>query len=169
MKGNFLRKLRPLVFQNDPNQFDRQSIENSEILPDSNIPLSHRISIGTIANVMTALWRARQKMITPEGQPLEEMKRPYRDIQSAWDLLIEMGIEVYDPINNPFDSGQEIIVKAFQPVPGLTKETVIETIKPAIYFKTTPIQLAEVYVGTPETSNKDGDNVGDNSQLTQES
>jgi hypothetical protein len=39
---------------------------------------------------------------------------------------------------------------SFQPTVGLTRDMIIETIKPTIYFKDNLVQTGEVIVGTPE-------------------
>ena len=43
-------------------------------------------------------------------------------------------------------------VLAFQPTPGLTRERIVETIKPTIYFADQTLQMGEVIVATPEDS-----------------
>lgn len=106
-----------------------------------------------LADVATGLWRLRQKMLQPgTDQPLEEMRRAYRPFASAWDALIEAGITILDHTDTPFNSGLLLRVLAFQPTPGIVRETVIETIRPTIYYKQQLLQPGEVIVGTPERS-----------------
>lgn len=103
------------------------------------------------ADIGTGLWRLRQKLVKPgTTQPLDEMRRPYRHLESVWDALAQAGVEIQDHTDKPFDSGMSLKVVSFQPTPGLERERVIETIKPTIYFKGKSIQMGEVIVGIPE-------------------
>jgi len=105
-----------------------------------------------LADVGTGLWRLKQKMIRPgTDQPLDEMRRAYRHLESVWDALSQAGTEIQDHTESPFDPGMAIKVIAYQPTPGLNREKVIETIKPTIYHKGKAIQMGEVIVGRPET------------------
>jgi hypothetical protein len=107
-------------------------------------PLLRDIGIG--------LWRLRQKMVEPgTDRPLEEMRRAYRHCQSVWDALSEAGVEIQDHTGDPYDSGLSLSVLAFQPMPDLERERIIETVKPSIYYKKHRIQMGEVIVGRPES------------------
>ncbi len=89
-------------------------------------------------------------MIEPEtGKPLEEMKRAFRHLQATWDILADAGIEIQDHTGVLFDSGMSIKVLAFQPMADIDRETVIETIRPTVYFRSQRIQMGEVIVGRP--------------------
>jgi hypothetical protein len=104
-----------------------------------------------LADIGTGLWRLKQRMVKPgTSQPLDEMHRPFRHLESVWDALIQGGAEIRDHTDEPFDPGLSLKVVSYQPTPGLGRERVIETIKPTIYFKGTPIQMGEVIVGRPE-------------------
>lgn len=104
-----------------------------------------------LADIGTGLWRLRQKMVKAgTNQPLDEMRRPYRHLESVWDALVQAGAEIHDHTDTPFDPGMSLKVVSYQPTPGLGRERVIETIKPSIYFKGKAIQMGEVIVGQPE-------------------
>lgn len=110
---------------------------------------------GLFARIGTHLWRLRSKLIEPGAQaPRDEFKRAYRHLEAAWDALAETGVEVIDPSGRPFDPGLSLKAVAFQPVPGLPRATVIETLKPTILLKGLLIQTGEVIVGTPEESGR---------------
>lgn len=103
-----------------------------------------------LADIGTGLWRLKLKMLKPGGdQPLDEMRRPYRHLESVWDALTQAGVEIKDHTDTPFDDGMAIKVISFQPTPGLGRDRIIETIKPTIYFKERHIQMGEVIVGSP--------------------
>ena len=104
-----------------------------------------------LANVATGLWRLRKKMIDPDtNQPFESMRRAYRHFESVWDALTQEGLVVTDHTGSLFDSGLAIRVLAFQPVRGLAREQVLETIKPSVYFRNRRLQVGEVIVGRPD-------------------
>jgi len=108
-------------------------------------------NVRLLAGLATGLWRLRQKMIDPgSGQPVDPMRKAYRHFESVWDTLAGEGVKVYDNTGEPFNQGKALRVRAFQPMPGLGREMIAETIKPTIYFKNELIQQGEVIVGTPE-------------------
>ena len=103
-----------------------------------------------VTGVATNLWRLRQKMVAPgSDRPLDEMRRAFRHLQSAWDVLADAGVEIQDHTGAAFDIGQSLHVIAYQPTPGLSDEQVIETIKPSVYYGGRMVQMGEVIVGTP--------------------
>jgi hypothetical protein len=105
-----------------------------------------------LAEVGTGLWRLRQKMLQPgTDRPLEDMRRAYRHFESVWDALARDGVKIYDHTGEDFDAGRSIKVLAYQPTAGLSRERVLETIKPTIYVNDDRVQMGEVIVGTPES------------------
>ena len=106
-----------------------------------------------LADLSTGLWRLRQKMVQPgTNDPLDEMRRAYRHLESTCDVLAEAGVQILDHTNELIPEGGIYALKtiAYQPTPGLTREHVIETIKPTVYYKNQMIQMGEVIIGTPE-------------------
>lgn len=103
-----------------------------------------------LADIATELWRLRDKMRQPgTDQPLAEMRRAYRSFESAWDALMEAGVTIEEHTNSLFVAGLSLRVLAFQPTPGIARETVIQTLRPSVYYKQQLIQAGEVIVGTP--------------------
>jgi hypothetical protein len=122
-------------------------------MPDINATLQERLKF--LADVGTGLWRMRRNMVSTdfrnllEARPLEEMRKPFRWLVSTWDVLKESGLEIQDHRGDRYISGQS--VKAhFEAAPDLHEDTIIETIKPTIYFDGKIIQMGEVVVGTPD-------------------
>lgn len=104
----------------------------------------------TLAELCTELWRLRRKMLEADRpQPRTEMADAYRHVEAAWDLLADAGLTIDDPTGRPFDSGMPLKALAFQPTAGLTRETVVETIRPTIFLRDARLQMGEVIVGTP--------------------
>jgi hypothetical protein len=104
-----------------------------------------------MATIATNAWKAKTKMLdSATGEVRDDMKRVYRHIEGIMDSLEEMGIEVKDHTGDTFDYGLLLKVVTTQPTPGITKEKVIETIKPTVYCqKTSIIQRGEVVIATP--------------------
>ena len=111
---------------------------------------SPRIFVKDVIDIATQAWRARSKMIDPlSGEPREEMKRVCRHVEAILSSLAVMGFELKDHTGDGFDYGLPLRVVGTQPTAGLTRETIIETLKPTIYWKNRIIQSGEVIVGTP--------------------
>ena len=111
------------------------------------------VQVRLLADVGTGLWRLRQKMVkSGTDRPLEEMRRAYRHLESVWDALVKAGVEIRDHTGEPVPEGgiYALRVIAFQPTPGISREKVIETIRPTIYYEDQMIQMGQVIVGTPE-------------------
>ncbi len=125
-----------------------------QLSPSSPHPDHERLRM--LAELGVGLWRLRQKMVEPGTErPREEMRRAYRHLESVWDVLAEAGVSIQDHTQEAFDPGMSLRVIAFQPVAGLRREQVIETIKPTIYYQGQIIQMGEVIVGAPENSASD--------------
>ncbi|GAA4075660.1 hypothetical protein [Actinomadura miaoliensis] len=104
-----------------------------------------------VADVATSIWRLRGKLAE---SPVEPPRAVVRHLESAWDALAEAGVQVQDHLNAPFDSGLALTVVAFQPTPGLSREQVVETVRPSVYLHDRVVQRGEVIVGTPVPSDQ---------------
>jgi len=108
---------------------------------------------GSLAGLATQVWRAKVRIIDPEtGAPREEMRRVYRHIESAYDVFGQMGLTIKDWMNQPYDAGLPVKVLAFQPTPGLERDTVLESVRPSVIWKDRLLQLGEVIVGIPPSA-----------------
>lgn len=155
-----LRQLRyPKEFRIEPSLWSPEILQALQNLVTVAVPAQAAKSAvdevayaRLLADMATNLWRLRQRMLQPgTSQPLEEMRKAYRSFEAAWDTLMGAGIEILDHTGNPFNSGLLLHVLAFQPVPGVAQETVIETIRPTVYYRQQIIQPGEVIVGTPDS------------------
>jgi hypothetical protein len=114
-----------------------------------------------LADLGTHLWRLRGRMVVEEtGEPKEEVRRAYRYLQSAWQDLMEMGIEIQDHVDCEYAPGMALKVLAFEPQEGITSETIVEVIKPSIYFQGKVIQMGEVIVAMPKGEGDPDDATG---------
>ena len=77
------------------------------------------------------------------------MRKPFRWLVSTWDTLKECGLEIQDHTGDRYISGQSLKAH-FEATPNLHEDTIVDTIKPTIYFDGKIIQMGEVVVGTPD-------------------
>ncbi len=111
---------------------------------------SQGISIKEFAYIATQAWKARTKMLDPtSGEAREDMKRVIRHIDAILSTIRDIGFEIKDHTGEGFDYGQPLRLVATQPTAGLAKDTVLETLKPTIYWRGQIIQTGEVIVGIP--------------------
>ncbi len=105
-----------------------------------------------MADIATNVWKANAKMLDVSGEVRDEMKRVHRHIASVLESLHEIGLEVKDHTGDAFDYGLPLKVVTTQPTQGITRESVIETIKPTIYWQQQIIQMGEVVIATPAST-----------------
>jgi hypothetical protein len=113
--------------------------------------------LGTaLGNLATHVWRAKNKMVDAKtGQPHEEMRRAYRHVEASIETLTQMDVTLNDWLNQSYDAGLPVKVLTFQPTPGLTRDTIVEAVRPAVVWKNQLLQLGEVIVGIPVAANPD--------------
>ena len=120
--------------------------------PEVDLPRTSRREeelLDMAADVGTLVWRIQQRLagIDELAKPLQRLSR---DVERTWDALTQGGIEIKDHTGGDYDGGMALRVITSQPVPGLTRRQIIETLKPTVYYKDRIIQMGEVVVGVPE-------------------
>jgi len=127
----------------------RSETHNQELESERRVLLQPRSTIW--ADMANALWVIDQKTRDPSTAERREEFRPIaRHIDRLAECLAEIGIETQSHTNQVFDSGQSLEVIAFQPTAGISKELVVETIRPTVYLKGHRVQIGQVIVATPE-------------------
>jgi hypothetical protein len=105
--------------------------------------------------VATNAWRLRTRLIDrhsgeiKEDVSKEDVKKMARYIESIYEAFAEIGIEIKDKTGEAFDYGLPEKVVTAQPQEGLTRERIIETLRPTIYWKEKLAQQGEVIIATP--------------------
>jgi hypothetical protein len=120
------------------------------VAPAAQAPVDDSHTQQFLAQLCTALWRARSKMVDASGQPTPEVRRAYRHVQASWDLLREYGLEVLDHTDEPYDSGQALKVLSLEKRTDIAQARVLETVVPTVYLRSQSIQMGEVIVLVPE-------------------
>ena len=104
-----------------------------------------------LASIATNAWKARVRL--KDSGTVEEsgvLKRLNIDLDKIWDVLVdELRMEIIDHTGNDFDYGMVLKVVTTQPMAGIKKERVIQTLKPTINWRNKKIQIGEVIVATP--------------------
>lgn len=117
----------------------------------SGATISQEINKEFLAEVSIGAWRLKKKMTDPKtGEPLNEMSRAYRHLESIITTIEREGIEIQDHDGQPFDAGLSLKVLTYQPLPNIDKEFIYDTIKPSVYLKGERILMGEVIVATSQ-------------------
>ena len=110
---------------------------------------------SSLAALATHVWRTKGKMVdSATGEPKEDSKRAYRHVEASIETLAQMGVTINDWLDQPYDPGLPVKVLTFQPHPGVTRDTVIEAVRPTVIWREQLLQLAEVVVGIPGNTEK---------------
>jgi len=137
------KALAPTTCARDSMVQPSESIQTVEVLPDS--------VIQALSAIATNAWRARNKMVNREsGEVKDEMKHVLRHIEAIFEALSLIDVLVEDMKGRPYDSGMALKVVGYEPTPNLSKEQIVDEIKPTITLQGQRIQMGEVIVGTPE-------------------
>src|SRR5271154_266187 len=101
-----------------------------------------------LADLATGIWRLRQRLPALDIAP-DQQRRTVRDGEALWRRLQEGGLQIIDHTGEVYDATKSLRVIAFEPAAQLTREQILETIKPTIYYHQEWIQTGEVVVGMP--------------------
>lgn len=136
--SGMLREIGKLIDSHPPGKDVSSSVEDAE-------------QTRYIAEIGTGLWRIRRSLVPAgEKEPAEANRRTLRFVESTWDALSQGGVEVVDHDGDIISGGEAVRILAFQPMEGILREQVLETIRPTIYYRGKLVQRGEVIVGKPE-------------------
>jgi len=142
--GEFLREQGMLPSDLEKTTRGGEGVRHIHVLPPPFVKMM--IAVATNA------WQLKRKMTVGDGGEVkEEFKRLYRHVDAIYDSFVPLGLEVKDRTGEAFDYGLPEKVITSHPTPGITKERVIETKKPTIYFRGNILQAGEVVIATPES------------------
>jgi hypothetical protein len=105
---------------------------------------------AALVDAAMGLWRTQRRLDGLDGADAALARSLRRHMTVAWKGLAQMDVEVQDHEQEPFDSGLPLEALAIQPEPGLTRETIIETVAPTILRSGRRIQMGQVIVGRPK-------------------
>jgi hypothetical protein len=117
--------------------------------PAAAAPSSPSPELGPVyAELATHVWRTRNRL---GDAPPDVLRRALRHLDGATETLRQLDVTMKDWLNEPYDPGLPLKVIAFQPSQGLVRDTVIEVVRPAVYWQNRLVQSGEVVVGRPVT------------------
>ncbi|WAL64633.1 hypothetical protein ORV05_27255 [Amycolatopsis cynarae] len=102
-----------------------------------------------LAEAATNLWRAQRRLAGDGERTSSRERQAGRYLRTVRDALAEAGLVVQDHDGDTFHPGRSLEALLFQEEPGLTTETVLETVRPSVYFHDRRIQMGQVIVGSP--------------------
>jgi hypothetical protein len=125
-------------------------------VPSLDVYTANSDALGKILlSTATNTWRIRSRMVDREtGEPVEaishdEVKKICRYIEAIFASLTSVGFEVKDRTGEQFDYGLPEKVITAEPQAGITRDTVLRTLKPTIYLRNQIVQQGEVEIAIP--------------------
>lgn len=104
---------------------------------------------AALVKAASELWRARRRF-NRNGEPSTARdKQTGRLLDKCAEALDDAGLRIQDHEGAEFNPGWTVEVLAYQEEMALRVETVIQTVRPAVYLHRRLIQVEQVVVGTP--------------------
>lgn len=119
---------------------------------------------GALAEAATNLWRARRKLAQGNNRQSNNRqgndrqgndaqgKQAARYLRSCAEALASAGLTVQDHDGETFHAGRSVDVLLYSDDEQVTVETIVETVRPAVYHHDRRIQTAQVIVAVPPNS-----------------
>ncbi|MGW0890732.1 hypothetical protein [Saccharopolyspora sp. NPDC002578] len=159
MRGNIRQRRFPPEFRIEPAAVAAEPAPSTAapvVAPEQAVEPQAVVDLTdpVLAEVVTHLWRTTRKVLG-EGTEPDRSRRPgVRHLRAAWEALAAAGIEAHDHDRLDFDPGMALDVSAYEPRPGITREVVVETVRPSVYRADRCIQVGQVIVGRPKGDNE---------------
>ncbi len=127
--------------------------------PPQAIRLSAEVFTKSLTALGTNAWKMKVRLMDGD-EPRDELKKDdlkklMRNVDSMFEALSALGLEVRDRTGEPFDYGLPDKIVSSSPRAGLTRELIVETIRPTIYWQNQIAQTGEVVIATPLEKEKD--------------
>ncbi len=110
-----------------------------------------------MADLATRLWRIRAGLVVPGSDaPYKNVSRSFRYLERLIDMLEKQNIRIIDKTGDFYDPGMMMEVITSEPMKGIPRDIIKETLEPMIMKEDRIIQTAKVVVGIPlEPDNKE--------------
>ncbi len=119
------------------------------IISEASLPPALRDDLHFFRTLCTRLWRFERQLVkVAQTEPSESHDRLTRRFESIIEALRDAKIEIIDHDGEKYDSGLNLSVLQFEPREELSREMVIETVKPSLIVRGIRIP-GEVIVGQP--------------------
>ena len=100
----------------------------------------------SLGHLATLIWRLKEKAARLDRAIDRNLALA---VDAAWAGLAKAGLEVKVHDGEPVTGGEAFHVLVYEPVDGLDREQVRETIKPTVFYQGVRVQDGEVVVGRP--------------------
>ena len=118
--------------------------------PRKELDADSRHLLHVIASVATAVWRMKTKLEAESKAELPaELRHLPRHVQAAWDALTSGEIEIRDHKGDRYDPGMAVHPVTYSPDSSVPPNTIVETLKPTVFWKDVLIQRADVILASP--------------------
>ena len=130
--------------------FDQEPQGSPEASPSAEPTLQKAVIMNA-----NQIWRISSVVIDPETKEAREELRPQeiRKVAKAIEALMAtfqgLGIQIKDRLGEPFNPGLPDQVVTEEPREGLTREQIIRTIHPTIFWNETMVQRGAVDIAVP--------------------
>ncbi|WP_158848838.1 hypothetical protein [Saccharothrix deserti] len=104
---------------------------------------------GELSAAATNLWRARRKIAKSGVAESRDGKQVARYLRATQEALDQAGVVIQDHDGLEFHPDLLIEVMAVTEDPSLTRDVVVETIRPSVYLGDRRIQMGQVIIGGP--------------------
>jgi hypothetical protein len=145
VRGDYERVVAALTALPDP----------QDTAPDNTVADGPPADDDSLADAAIGLWRAQRRITAEDPDGTSRLTRQLgRFLDKAWTGLAGVGITVHEHDDEPFHDGLALKVLAREPRPGLSRETVVETVSPSVLRADQVIRPGEVIVGYPERKDR---------------
>jgi len=139
----------------------RDLLQQAHVLQAQRVPVQTQVVeklpdsfVKAMTTIATNVWRIRSKVIGLDGSVAddiskEDLRKVARYIDTMFESLGSIGIEIKDRTGEHFDYGMPEKVVMTLPQPGINKERIVETLRPTIYWRSQIAQLGEVVIASP--------------------
>lgn len=161
MRQTFKTKLKqlwyPAAFRLPEPEFTSDQLDILEELIQLIHPNLAKIEMATkdervqmaqfLVELGTGIWRIRRKIEGMKRMP-KEIKDALFSLESTWASMTAGGVEIIDYIGTIPLKNEARIVEV-RDIPDLSREQVVDVIKPTIFLRGEVIQMGEVVMGRP--------------------
>ncbi len=126
---------------------------------DQNDTIGNEYSLDNIrglSEMAVNLWLCKKRLIAAIGNDNNSAEKKYlRPIDNALENLESLGIIIKDFLGNRFVHGMAVNIVSSVPSSSVKEETIVETLKPTIYYRDRLFQIGDVIIEVPSGAGMD--------------
>ena len=107
--------------------------------------------LKAFCEIATNAWKARGRLngIAPDAQSTDH-RRLTRNLDAILDALSTIQVQIKDHTGEAYDYGLPLRIVASEPRAGISREVVIETVRPTVLLADHILQRGEVVIAVPQ-------------------